>query len=69
MQYSTGKHCVYYHRFHLVWSTKYRYKLLRGDIKLRVAANFVGATLCSRVEFQRVSQGKSPQSRTNARLK
>ena len=36
MQYSTGKHCVFYHRYHLVWSTKYRYKVLQGDIKLRV---------------------------------
>jgi putative transposase len=36
MQYATGKHCVYYHRYHLVWSTKYRYKVLRGGIKLRV---------------------------------
>jgi len=32
----SGKYCVYYHRYHLVWSTKYRYKVLRGDIKLRV---------------------------------
>lgn len=36
MQYDTGKHCVYYHRYHLVWSTKYRYKVLQGDIRLRV---------------------------------
>jgi len=36
MQYNTGKHCVYYHRYHLVWSTKYRYKVLQGDIRLRV---------------------------------
>ena len=36
MQYSTGKHCVFYHRYHLVWSTKYRYKVLQGDIQLRV---------------------------------
>ena len=35
MQYDTGKHCVYYHRYHLVWSTKYRYKVLQGDIRLR----------------------------------
>jgi len=35
-QYDTGKHCVYYHRYHLVWSTKYRYKVLQGDIRLRV---------------------------------
>ena len=38
MQYDTGKHCVFYHRYHLVWSTKYRFKVLRGDIRLRVRA-------------------------------
>ena len=38
MQYDTGKHCVYYHRYHLVWSTKYRYKVLQGDIRLRTRA-------------------------------
>jgi len=36
MQYNTGKHCVFYHRYHLVWSTKYRYKVLQGNIQLRV---------------------------------
>ena len=36
MQYDTGKHCVFYHRFHIVWSTKYRYKVLTGDLRLRV---------------------------------
>jgi putative transposase len=36
MQYDKGKHCVFYHRYHLVWSTKYRYKVLLGDIQLRV---------------------------------
>jgi len=36
MQYSTGKHCVYYHRYHLVWSTKYRFKVLQGPLRLRV---------------------------------
>ena len=36
MQYDIGKHCVFYHRYHLVWSTKYRYKLLLGDLQLRV---------------------------------
>ena len=38
MQYNTGKHCVYYHGYHLVWSTKYRYKVLQGDIRFRVRA-------------------------------
>ena len=36
MQYSTGKHCVFYHRYHLVWSTKYRFKVLQGPLRLRV---------------------------------
>ena len=36
MLYDTGKHCVFYHRYHLVWSTKYRYKVLVGDVRLRV---------------------------------
>ncbi len=36
MQYDTGKHCVYYHRYHLVWSTKYRYEMLQGDVRRRV---------------------------------
>ena len=36
MQYDKGKHCVFYHRFHLVWSTKYRYRVLTGDVRLRV---------------------------------
>ena len=36
MHYNTGGHCVFYHRYHIVWSTKYRYKVLQGDIRLRV---------------------------------
>jgi len=36
MRYNTGKHCVFYHRYHIVWSTKYRYKVLTGDLRLRV---------------------------------
>ncbi len=36
MQYEKGKHCVFYDLYHLVWSTKYRYKVLLGDVRLRV---------------------------------
>ena len=36
MQYDTGKHCVFYRRYHLVWSTKYRFKVLTGQVRLRV---------------------------------
>ena len=36
MRYSSGIPCVFYHRYHLVWSTKYRCKMLQGAIRLRV---------------------------------
>ncbi|MGB0508235.1 MAG: IS200/IS605 family transposase, partial [Pikeienuella sp.] len=36
MQYDTGKHCVFYHRYHLVWSTNYQYHVVKGDVRLRV---------------------------------
>ena len=36
MHYERGKHCVFYHRYHLVWVTKYRFKALTGDVRLRV---------------------------------
>ena len=35
MQYASSSHCVYYHRYHIVWATKYRYKVLCGDVRLR----------------------------------
>ncbi|WP_291727488.1 IS200/IS605 family transposase [Leisingera sp. F5] len=36
MQYDTGKHCVFCHRYHIVRSAKYRCKVLRGALRLRV---------------------------------
>lgn len=35
-EYEKGKHAVYYHRYHIVWITKYRYKVLTRNIKIRV---------------------------------
>ena len=35
MEYHKGSHTVYDLRFHLVWCTKYRYKVLTGDIAIR----------------------------------
>lgn len=34
--YSTGGHTKYRHRYHLVWITKYRYKVLVGELQKRV---------------------------------
>lgn len=34
--YSKKSHTVFYHLYHIVWITKYRYKVLTYDIKKRV---------------------------------
>ena len=34
--YNSGAHCVFYHPYHIVWCTKYRYKVLSRELKLRV---------------------------------
>ncbi len=36
MPYSRGSHTVFHHRYHLVWSPKYRYTVLQGDVRFRV---------------------------------
>ena len=33
--YTKASHTVYHHRYHLVWITKYRYKVLQGDVQSR----------------------------------
>ena len=34
--YSKTSHTVFYHRFHIVWITKYRKRVLSGHLRLRV---------------------------------
>ena len=36
MSYSRGSHTVYHHRYHIVWITKYRYKVLEGALRERI---------------------------------
>ena len=36
MGYSTGCRTTFHHRYHLVWAPKYRYKVLHGEVRLRV---------------------------------
>jgi len=33
---SKGCHTTFHHRYHIVWAPKYRYKVLIGDVRLRV---------------------------------
>ena len=34
--YSKSSHTVFYHRFHIVWITKYRYRVLQGSMRIRI---------------------------------
>ena len=36
MAYRNGSHTLFHHRYHLVWAPKYRYKVLLGDVRIRV---------------------------------
>lgn len=36
MTYSNGSHTRFYHRYHVVWATKYRYKVLHGTMRERI---------------------------------
>ena len=36
MRYDRGKHTIFHHRYHIVWITKYRFKVLRGAVRERV---------------------------------
>jgi putative transposase len=35
-EYNKGSHTVYDIKYHIIWVTKYRYKVLRGEIALRL---------------------------------
>lgn len=34
--YNKTSHTVFYHRYHIVWVTKYRYKVLQGNLRMRI---------------------------------
>ena len=35
-QYSKTSHTVFHHRYHIVWITKYRFKVLQGNLRMKV---------------------------------
>ena len=53
--YSKTSHTVFYHRYHLVWITKYRKRVLSGELRLRVreviaqVADEMGIKVCNGV--------------------
>jgi putative transposase len=36
MGYSAGSHTLFHHRYHIIWTPKYRFKVLHGEVRLRV---------------------------------
>ena len=36
MRYSKSAQTRFYHRFHVIWATKYRYKVLQGLMRDRI---------------------------------
>jgi putative transposase len=36
MGYSKGCHTTFHHSYHIVWAPKYRFKVLHGEVRLRV---------------------------------
>ena len=53
MSYSTGSHTIFHHRYHIVWAPKYRYKVLRGDLRKRVRA--IIRQVCSELKVEIIS--------------
>lgn len=35
-EYSKTSHTIFYHRYHIVWITKYRKRILSGELRIRV---------------------------------
>ena len=54
MDYRYGSHTIYNIEYHFVWVTKYRYKVLEGEIGLRVR-DFIRQT-CEAHEIQILSR-------------
>src|SRR3977135_2379970 len=53
MNYATGCHTVFHHRYHIVWVTKYRYKVLEGALRERI--RMIIRQVCKELGVQIVS--------------
>jgi putative transposase len=50
MAYCTGSHTKFCHCYHIVWATKYRFKVLRGRMRLREIIRQTCAEMSVRIE-------------------
>ena len=53
MSYTSGSHTVFHHRYHIVWITKYRYKVLEGALRERIGT--IIGQVCKELGVQIVS--------------
>ena len=53
MSYTSGSHTVFHHRYHIVWITKYRYKVLEGALRERIRT--IIRQVCKELDVQIVS--------------
>src|SRR3979490_2968118 len=53
MSYTSGSHTGFHHRYHIVWITKYRYKVLEGALRERIRT--IIRQLCKELGVQIVS--------------
>ena len=47
MSYCTASHTTFYHRYHVVWATKYRHRVLQGAMRERLR-DIIGQTCAER---------------------
>ncbi len=59
MPYDTGAHTVFYHRYHIVWITKYRYTVLEGAVRARIRE--IIRQVCAELGVTIVCQGFRPR--------
>jgi putative transposase len=53
MRYTSGSHTVFHHRSHIVWITKYRYKVLEGALRERIRT--IIRQVCKELDVQIVT--------------
>lgn len=53
MSYDKASHTIFHHRYHIVWITKYRYKVLKGALRERVRE--IIRRVCSEMGAQTIS--------------
>ncbi|MGB6665700.1 MAG: transposase [Methylocella sp.] len=65
MSYTSGSHTVFHHRYHIVWITKYRYKVLEGALRERIRT--IIRQVCKELGVRGAASVSISSSATNSR--